>query len=98
MGYGPDYEDEKDKVDLEPLFHLKNRWDAVRQCIKNMGGIRSFLKHEAWAPFFKIIFQMISQENVDEILQLDKHCRTCQCELLVEERSHRSTKIHVQKI
>jgi hypothetical protein len=87
VGYGPDYED--DKVYLEPLFHLQNRWDAVRQSIGNMGGIRSFLKHEAWAPFFKIVFQMISQEDVDEILQLDKHCASCHCELLVEERIHR---------
>jgi hypothetical protein len=48
-----------------------------------MGGILSFLKHKAWAPFFKIIFELIRREDMNEIIQLDKHCDTCRCELLV---------------
>jgi hypothetical protein len=85
--YGPDYPD----LYFEPLFHLKDRWEAVRQSIVNMGGIRSFLLHEAWAPFFKIVFDMMRQEHVNwnEIDKVDKHCATCRCERVVEEMIHR---------
>jgi hypothetical protein len=63
---------------MEPLFHLGDRWAAIRESISKMGGIRHLLTHPAWMPFFQVILELISLEDMKKIVP---HCETCSCRL-----------------